>query len=82
MAGDIVKDAAQELAQVRESAGKCQYELFQALALIHAAFDLAEGGGNLADARLGMTTPDARVLSLLILARDKTAAAVDHLDFV
>lgn len=82
MAGDIVKDAAQELAQVRESAGKCKDELLQALALIHAAFDLAEGGGNLVDAKPGMTSPDSRLLSLLILAQDKAAAAADQLDFV
>ncbi len=82
MAHDIVKDAAQELARVRESAGKCRYELFQVLSLIHAAFDLAEGGGNLADAMPGMTSPESRLLSLLILAQDKTAAAVENLDFV
>ncbi|MGC4395165.1 hypothetical protein [Hydrogenophaga sp. T2] len=82
MARDIVKDAAEELEQARESAGKCKDELFQTLALIHAAFDLAEGGGNLVDTKLGMTSPNSRLLSLLILAQDKAAAAVDQLDFV
>lgn len=82
MATDIVIDDADRLAQVKDSAGAAKHELFQALAVIHAAFDLAEDGGTLNDVTGNLTSSDSRLQSLLIMARDKTAAALNNLDFV
>lgn len=82
MANGIVEDEHQALEQVKEAAGDSKDELFQVLALIHAAFDLAAGGGNLMDADQTLTDATSRLQSLLVQARDKTVGAINHLGFV
>lgn len=53
--------------------------MFDVLTLIHAAADLNENGGNLAD--VGELMDDkSRMTNLLIQARDKVAAAINRLD--
>lgn len=81
MAEIIAMDAIEKLQQVKDSAGDSKQELFEVLSLIHAAFDLSDSGGNLADVNK-MTDADSRLRSLLLMARDKTASAINHLDFV
>lgn len=60
---------------VRESMS----EMFVVLSLIHAVFDLRESGGCLSDIEK-LTSVDARINTLLILARDQMAQAIDRLD--
>lgn len=81
MAEIIALDAIEKLQQVKDSAGNSKQELFDVLSLIHAAFDLSDSGGNLADVNK-VTDAASRLRSLLLIARDKTASAINHLDFV
>jgi len=66
--------------EFREAACRARADLLTVLTLIHAAFDLHESKGCPADVET-CTSVDSRIDSLLILARDRAAEAIDTLDF-
>jgi hypothetical protein len=68
------------LKNIREAAGTANSKMFEVLTLIHAIFDLQSAADEtgLTDAP-GLTDRTSRMESLLIMAQDKTAAALDAL---
>lgn len=70
----------ERMEKLEEGASESSTKMFEVLTLIHAIFDLnnSPDAGGLSDAP-GLTDKISRMDSLLIMARDRAAAAIEAL---